>query len=74
LLCVYNHNLSYFWRTTQQQEIDYIEEYQNKFFVFEFKWKSKKRSFLSKTFLKAYPGSEFKVINPDNFHEFIMNM
>ena len=65
---------TYFWRTTQQQEIDYIEEYQNRFFVFEFKWKSKKRPFLSKTFLKAYPGSEFKVINPDNLHEFITNM
>ena len=63
---------SYFWRTTQQQEIDYIEEYQNKLFAFEFKWSSSKRPFLSKTFSNAYPGSEFKVITPENFHEFLM--
>ena len=62
---------SYFWRTTQQQEIDYIEEYQNKLYAFEFKWSSSKRSFLSKTFSNAYPGSVFKVISPDNFHEFL---
>lgn len=62
---------SYFWRTTQQQEIDYIEEHQNKLFAFEFKWSSLKRSFLSKTFSNAYPGSVFKVITPDNYHEFL---
>lgn len=63
--------VSYFWRTTQQQEIDYLEEYQNKFYAFEFKWSSSKKPFLSKTFSNAYPGSIFKVISPDNFHEFI---
>jgi hypothetical protein len=62
---------SYFWRTTQQQEIDYLEEYQNSFFAYEFKWGSSKKSFLSKTFSKAYPESVFKVITPDNFHEFL---
>lgn len=64
---------SYFWRTTQQQEIDYIEEYQNKFFAFEFKWSPSKKTFLSKTFSNAYPQSVFKVITPDNFHEFLEN-
>ena len=29
---------SWFWRTTQQQEIDYIEEWENKLCAFEFKW------------------------------------
>ncbi len=29
---------SYFWRTQQQQEIDYIEEIDGKISVFEFKW------------------------------------
>lgn len=29
---------SYFWRTTQQQEIDYIEECDGQFTVFEMKW------------------------------------
>jgi hypothetical protein len=29
---------SWFWRTTQQQEIDYIEEYDAKLYAYEFKW------------------------------------
>ena len=62
---------SYFWRTAQKQEIDYIEEYQEKLFAFEFKWSSTKRTYLSRTFSNAYPGSAFKVITPDNYHEFL---
>lgn len=64
---------SYFWRTTQQQEIDYIEEFENKLFAFEFKWNPAKKGFLSKTFSNAYPESSFKVISPDNIHEFLIN-
>ncbi len=63
--------VSYFWRTTQQQEIDYIEEFQNKFYAYEFKWKPTKKPFLSKTFSNAYPVSEFQVVTKDNFSEFL---
>jgi uncharacterized protein len=31
----------YFWRTQQQQEIDFVEEKEGKVFAFEFKWKIK---------------------------------
>jgi predicted AAA+ superfamily ATPase len=62
---------SYFWRTTQQQKVDYIEENQNRLFAYEFKWSSVKKPFLSKTFSNAYLGSVFKVITPDNYHEFL---
>ena len=31
---------SYFWRTKQQTEIDYIEEQDGSLQAFEFKWKS----------------------------------
>jgi predicted AAA+ superfamily ATPase len=61
----------YFWRTTQQQEIDYIEERNNRLFTFEFKWNPSKKPLLSKTFSNAYPGSEFKVISPDNINVFL---
>jgi len=64
---------SYFWRTTQQQEIDYIEEAENKLFAFEFKWNPAKKGFLSKTFSNAYQGSSFKIISPDNIHEFLLD-
>lgn len=62
---------SYFWRTTQQQKIDYIEEYQDGLFAYEFKWNPAKRVHLSKTFSNAYPVSDFKMITPDNYHEFL---
>jgi predicted AAA+ superfamily ATPase len=64
--------LSFFWRTTQQQEIDYIEDFHNNIFAYEFKWNPSKKPFLSKTFSNAYPGSVFKVITQDNYHEFLM--
>ena len=35
---------SYFWRTTQQQEIDYIEEHSGKLFCYEFKWNENKKA------------------------------
>jgi len=63
--------LSYFWRTTQQQEIDYIEENQNRFHAYEFKWNLSRKAAVSKTFTNAYPGSSFDVITPDNYHQFL---
>lgn len=66
----YSH--SYFWRTTMQQEIDYIEEANGVMKAFEFKWNPKRTVRFPKTFLKAYPGSETAVITPENYHEFLM--
>lgn len=65
---------SWFWRTTQQQEIDYLEERDNTLFAYEFKWNPQKKVRLSKTFSNAYNNHEFKVINTENFHEFVMNI
>lgn len=73
---LHNNNIdfsSYFWRTTQQQEIDYIEERNGKIYPFEFKWNTTRNIRLSKTFLNAYPGSEFNVITPENVAEFLLN-
>jgi len=61
----------YFWRTRQQQEIDYIEERGGTLFAYEFKWNARKKARFSKTFLKAYPESETQVITPDNYWEFV---
>ena len=62
----------YFWRTTQQQEIDYIEELNGELRAYKFKWKAKSKARLSRTFEKAYPVAEYKVITPKNFEELIM--
>lgn len=62
----------YFWRTARQQEIDYLEEYDGGLHAYEFKWQLHKPVKPPKAFLSAYPDSEFKVINRDNFWEFVL--
>jgi len=61
----------YFWRTAQQQEIDYLEERDGQIDTYEFKWGEKKNPKLPKSFQDAYPDSTFKVINPSNYNEFL---
>ena len=62
---------AYFWRTTTQQEIDYIEEYGGSLHAYEFKWQAKKAVRFPNAFLESYPGSETQVITPDNFEAFV---
>lgn len=62
----------YFWRTKQQQEIDYLEEYGGKLHAYEVKWNPKAKASISKTFTDAYSNVEFKVITPDNIADFLM--
>ncbi len=61
----------YFWRTKQQQEIDFVEEKDGKITGFEFKWKSKSRIKLPETFTKTYK-ADTKIIDRNNFREFVM--
>lgn len=60
----------YFWRTHDQAEIDYIEDYNGVLNAFEFKWKKDKVRF-PESFKKAYPSHTLKLINRDNYVEFI---
>ena len=63
---------SYFWRTTQQQEIDYIEEADGQFTVFEMKWNLRKKTTpLPTAFLKTYPVAQEAVITPENYLEWL---
>lgn len=63
----------YFWRTKQQQEIDYIEERSGNFYAYEFKWNPEAKTRFSETFLKNYEPAEAKVIHKNNFQEFLVN-
>jgi predicted AAA+ superfamily ATPase len=63
---------TYFWRTTAQQEIDYIEEFDGKLFAWEFKWNNKKKSNITKTFINEYHPKTTASINPDNMEEFVL--
>lgn len=60
----------YFWRTYQQQEVDYIEEVEGRLTAFEFKWGSKTKK-ISQAFTRAYKNSSIEIINKDNFFRFL---
>jgi hypothetical protein len=63
----------YFWRTVQQQEIDYVEEEAGKITGFEIKWNAKSKVKIPKTFVETY-NTEVKVITNENFREFLKNI
>ena len=62
----------YFWRTTQQQEIDYLEDRDGQLRGYEFKWSPTAKSRFPKPFLDAYPNSFTQVVSTDNYEEFLM--
>jgi uncharacterized protein len=62
---------SYFWRTRQQQEIDYLEENNGEISAFEFKWNPKSRARFPRSFMESYPVKETAVVNSENFPPFL---
>jgi predicted AAA+ superfamily ATPase len=69
---IYRESFSrfYFWRTYDQQEIDLIEDHDQRLYAFEFKWGNKEVK-SPKAFRNNYPEANFKTINRDNFFEFL---
>jgi len=66
------HGKHFFWRTTQQQEIDFIEEVDGKFYAYEFKWNPRKKARFPATFLNAYFPESTMVVTPENIDEFLL--
>lgn len=62
---------NYFWRTYDQKEIDLIEDRGGKLYAFEFKYGSTKVK-VPKQWQNAYPDSEFRIVTPENFLEFLV--
>lgn len=62
---------NYFWRTWDQKEIDFVEERGGKLFAYEFKYSPNKKEKKPKEFLDTYPESEFSIITPENYLDFI---
>lgn len=63
----------YFWRTTQQQEIDLIEEHEGGLLkAFEFKWGKNENVRFPQTFTENYASSETQVVSPDNIESFLL--
>ncbi|MDD2633807.1 MAG: ATPase, partial [Bacteroidales bacterium] len=61
----------YFWRTQQQQEIDYIEERDGLLHAYEFKWKAKPGLRVPPNFSKAYPDHTFRIVTPGDYDSFL---
>ncbi|MEA2106067.1 MAG: ATP-binding protein [Bacteroidota bacterium] len=61
----------YFWRTKQQQEVDFVEEKNGEISGYEFKWNPKTKIKFPKTFVKTY-NANTKKIDRKNFREFII--
>lgn len=62
----------YFWRTTQQQEIDFIEEQDGKLNAFEFKLNYTKKTKLSSSFQNAYTVDRYQTISPANLEDILL--
>ncbi len=58
---------NYFWRTYDQQEIDWVEERGGKLYAYEFKWNPSKKVKVPGAWKKQYKEAEFEVINRDNY-------
>ena len=63
----------YFWRTTTKQEIDYIEECDGQFSLFEMKWNPRRGSTkFPASFENIYDIKEKFVVTPENWIEHIV--
>lgn len=63
----------YFWRTSTQKEIDFLEESDGEFMLFEMKWNPKNNNAkFPKEFLDSYPCKSAEVITPQNYLEFLI--
>ena len=74
----YNHYAdrmvnAYFWRTSDKQEIDYIEEVNGELHLFEMKWNVKKqKTKLPNLFMETYHPKQANVITPENYLLFLI--
>ncbi len=63
---------TYFWRTYDQKEIDYLEESGGRLEGYEFKWQETAlRRAVRDEFLRAYPDASLTVIHRENFTDFL---
>lgn len=66
------YSTNHFWRTYNQQEIDWVEDRDGKLFAFELKW-SKEKTKIPSQWAKAYPDSEFNTVNQCNYKNWLLS-
>ena len=63
---------NYFWRTYDQQELDWLEEENGILRGYEFKWNENRKAKIPTAFAKGYLEATFEVINRQNYLDFIV--
>lgn len=61
----------YYWRNTQQAEIDFVEVIENEIKIYEVKYNPNKKVKFSKSFTENYHPKEEIVINSENFWQYL---
>ncbi len=71
---LYTHSnaSSYFWRTTDGMEVDYIETDGERISAFEFKLNPNKKCRVTKAFTNRYPNAETATVTSDNYDAFLV--
>lgn len=59
-------------RTTQQQEIDHVEDNEGRLKAFEIKWGKNAKVRFSQTFLENYKGVETFIVSPESIDEYLI--
>lgn len=62
---------NWYWRTTEQQEINYVEEENGQLSAYEFKWNPKAKGSIPNSFKKTYPTATINIIHRENFEQFL---
>lgn len=66
------HGHNYFWRQTDGQELDWIEEYDGQLHAFRFKYNPAKQPKRPVAWGKSYPDQPYHVITKDNYFEWLV--
>ena len=62
---------NHYWRTYDQQEIDWVEREGDQLRAYEFKWSMKKKVKVPKAWSVNYPEASFEIIHQDNYLDWI---
>ena len=62
----------FFWRTAEQNELDYLEETADTLKAWEFKWNKKATLRPPRAFKNAYPKAELALVTPANYEYFLL--
>ncbi len=63
---------SYYWRNSDQREIDIIEEESDLLRAYETKLNTKSTARVPLSFSRMYPDFTFGIVNPDTFHDLLL--